>query len=88
MGKAILKEEKSSTSSDVKFVTMMKNMERLMDILSLGNNCPPATQQETKIRNPHFKRPQNQQRSRDNINQPDQQVRPPFQQNLVDEEET
>lgn len=35
-------EEQPSTSSGVKFDTMMRIMERLLDRLSLGNNPPPA----------------------------------------------
>ena len=43
---------------------------------------------EPQFRNPQFRRPQNQQRPRENRNQQaDPPVRPPFQQNLVDEED-
>ena len=63
-------------------------MEKLMDQLALGNTVAPQAQQEPRFRNPQFRRPQNQQRPRDNRNQQaDPPVRPPFQQSLVDEEE-
>jgi len=80
----IKEEEKPSTSAqEEKFETMMKTMEKLMDRLALGTASAPPVQQE-----PQFRRPQNQQRLRDNRNQQgNPPVRPPFQQNLVDEED-
>jgi len=89
MEKTKLKEEeKPSTSApEDKFEMMMKTMEKLMDRLALGNAPAPPAQQEPRFRNPQFIKLQNQQRPRENINQhPDPPVRPPFQQNLVDEE--
>ena len=50
MGKERLKEEEQpSTSSDVKFDTMMKTMEGLMDRLSLGNNTPLLHNKKHKL---------------------------------------
>ena len=90
MGKNKLKEEdKPSTStSEDKFDSMMKTMDKLMDRLALGNTSAPPMQHEPQFRNPQFRRPQNQQRPRENRNQQaDPPVRPPFQQNLVDEQD-
>jgi len=56
MAKEKLNEQKQpSTSSDIKFDTMMRTMERLVDRLALGNN-PPTAQPETQVRNPKFRR--------------------------------
>ena len=58
-----------------------------MNRLALGNTSAPPAQHEPQFRNPQFRRPQNQQRPRENRNQQlDPPVRPPFQQNLVDED--
>ena len=87
ISKTKLKEEKpSSSTSQHNLDSKMKTMEKLMDRLALGNTSTPPTQHEPQFRNPQFRRPQNQQRPRENRNQPlDPQVRPPFQKNLVDE---
>jgi len=90
MGKTKLKEEEkpSSSTSEDKLDSMMKTMENFMERLDLGNTSAPPMHHEPQFRNPQFKRPQNQQRPRENRNQqPDPLVRPPFQQNLVDEED-
>ena len=82
-----MKEEDKPSTSDDKFDSMMKTMEKMMDRLSLGNASAPPAQHEPQFRNPQFRRPQNQQRPRENKNHPNPLVRPPFQQNLLDEEE-
>ena len=82
-----MKEKDKPSTSDDKFDSMMKTMEKLMDMLALGTCSAPLTQHEPQFRNPQFRRPQNHQRPMENRNQPDPQVRPPFQQNLVDEED-
>lgn len=90
MGKAKLKEEEKPSSSTPKdkLYSMMKTMEKLMDRLALENTSAPLVQQGPQFRNPKFRRPQNQQRPTENRNQqPNPPVRPPFQQNLVDEED-
>ena len=69
MGKTKLKEEDKPSTSDDKFDSMMKTMEKLMDRLALGNTFVPPTQHEPQFRNPQFRRPQNQQRPRENRNQ-------------------
>ena len=67
---------------------MMKTMEKLMDILALENTSAPPIQHELQFRNPQFRRPQNQQRPRENRNQqPDPPMIPSLKQNLVDEED-
>lgn len=90
MGKAKWKEEEKPSSLDPedKIDSMMKTMEKLMDRLALGNTSTPPAQQEPQFINPQFRRPQNQQRPRENRNQqPNPPVRPPFQKNVVDEED-
>ena len=68
-------------------------MDRLMDRLELDNIPPNKEQPEPKIRNTNFRRtpppaPQIMQRNQRNpINPEDQQIRPPFPDNYVDEEE-
>ena len=74
------KEEISSpASSDSKFDSIMRTMEKLVDRLSLENKQVPVQQQDTQIRNPNFRRPPAPQaRQRDQRNPNDQQIRPPF----------
>ena len=66
---------------------MMNVMEKLMDKLFVDDKNKNRDQNYPQIRNPNFRRPQgplvpqNMQRGQRNPN--DQQVRPPFQQNLV-----
>ena len=73
-----------SSTSDVKFEMMMKTMERLMDMLALDNIPPNREQSRNQIRNPNFRRPPPPPRNQRNPE--DQQIRPPFLENLVDEE--
>ena len=64
-----------------------------MDILALDNRPPNREHHEPQIRNPNFRRPpppppqirKRDQRNRRNVE--DQQIRPPFPENFVDEEE-
>jgi hypothetical protein len=77
----------TSQSSDEKFDLMMKTMERLMERMSLENK--PATRDQTDFqpRNQNFRRaPVPQIRQRDQRNQGDQQIKPPFQNNYVNED--
>ena len=90
-------EPQASTSSDPKFDTLVKVMERLVDKLSIREK-PPARDNVPQIRNPNYRSPRQQdplpprivQRGEKLPNNPNNgntdQVRPPFQQNLVDEE--
>jgi hypothetical protein len=65
-------------------------MERMMDRLDIADRTPPRENQPgPQIRNPNFRRNQPQIRQREQREQrgPDQQIRPPFQENYVDEGE-
>ena len=90
-------EPQASTSSDPKFDSLMKVMEMLVDKLSIREK-PFARDNVPQIRNPNYRAPRQQdpppprivQRGEKLPNNPNNgntdQVRPPFQQNLVDEE--
>ena len=73
-----------SSASDVKFEMMMKTMDRLVDRLALDNRPPNREKPKNQVRNPNFRRPPPPQRNQRNPE--DQQIRPPFPENLVDEE--
>ena len=89
-----MKEEAQASTSqsnpDVKLDMMMKVMEKLMDKLYVDDRNQNRDQNDPEIRNPNFRRPkgppvpQIMQRRKRNPN--DQQVRPPFQENLVAED--
>jgi hypothetical protein len=77
----------TSRSSDEKFDLMMKTMERLMERMSMENK--PATREKNDFqpRNQNFRRaPVPQIRKRDQRDQGDQQIRPPFQKNYANED--
>ena len=90
-------EPQASTSSDPKFDSLVKVMERLVDKLSIRDK-PPTKGNVPQIRNPNYRGPRQQdpnpprivQRGERIPNDPNNgnndQVRPPFQHNLVDEE--
>jgi hypothetical protein len=76
----------TSQSSDAKFDLMVKTMEKLVENLSLDNKPAIRDQTELQLRNPNFRRlPVTQIRQRDQRNQGDQPIKPPFQNNYVDE---
>jgi len=76
----------TSQLSDAKFDLMMKTMERFMENLSLDNKPAIRDQDELQHRNQNFIRaPVPQIKQRDQRNQGDQQIKPPFQNNYVDE---
>ena len=81
----------SPSPNDAKFEMMMKTMEILMDCLNLDNRPPNSKHPEPKIRNPNFiippplPPPIKQRGPRNPINPEDQQIRPPFPENYVDE---
>ena len=84
----------SSSSNDIKFEMMLKIMEKLMDRLTMENRSFNKEHAEPQIRNPNFRRPnphmppQNRQRDmRNPRNQEEQQIRPPFPENYVADEE-
>lgn len=69
---------------------MMKTMEKIMDKLSADDKNQMKDQREPQVRNPNFKRhqgphvPQVMPRGKRSPNE--QKIRPPFQENLIDEE--
>ena len=89
-------EPQASTSADPKFDSLIKVMERLADRLSIDGK-PPIRDNVPQIRNPNYRVPRQQdppppriaqrgERLPNNPNNNTDQVRPPFQQNLVDDE--
>ena len=84
----------SSSTTDIKFEMMLKTMEKLMDRLTMDNRVFNREQVNPQISNPNFRRPnppilpQNRQRDmRKPRNQEEQQIRPPFHENYVVDEE-
>ena len=76
----------STSSSNAKIDNLVRVMEIMLDKINLNDRVPPRENQinPQKInRNPNFRRDPIQDIQRDN----DQQIRPPFQQNYVDQEE-
>ena len=64
---------------------MLKTMDKLVEKLSFHNKPINREQREPHIRNPNFRRPQVPQiRQREQINEGDNKIKPPFQNNLVD----
>jgi hypothetical protein len=76
----------TSQTSDEKFDLMVKTIERLVEKLSLENKPTIKDQADFQHKNPNFRRalvPQISQR--DQRNQGDQQIKPSFQNNYVNE---
>jgi hypothetical protein len=74
----------TSQSSEERFEMMMKTMEKLMERMSLDNK--PNTREQADVPPRNQRRPTVPQiRQRDQRNQGDQQIRPPFQNNYVNE---
>ena len=76
----------STSSSDAKIDNLVRVMERMLEKINLNNKMPPRENQtnpQNRNRNPNFRRDPMQDRQRDN----DHQIRPPFQQIYVDQEE-
>ena len=74
----------STSSYDSKIDNLVKTMERMMGKISLNERMPPGESQPISKninKTPNFKRDAPQMRQRDN----DQQIRPPFQDNYLDE---
>ena len=85
-----IKDEPQS-SSDTKFDSIMKVMEKLVDKLSIVDKQVVRDNNEPQIRNPSFRQPRQQAPQQPQIMQrgqrpPDDQVRSPFQENLVEKE--
>ena len=81
--------EKGGNTTDENFDIMMKTMKRLIDRSSLDNRPPNIDKIEPQIKNPNFRRPPPPHiRQRGKIsprNVEDQEIRPPFIENFVDE---
>jgi hypothetical protein len=74
----------TSHSSEERFDLMMNTMEKLMERMSLDNN--PNTREQADVPPRNQRRPVvSQIRQIDQRNQGDQQIRPPFQNNYVNE---
>lgn len=76
----------TTSSSDAKIDNLVRVMERMMEKINLNDRVPPRENQiNPQNRNiiPNFRRHHIQNRPRDN----DQQIRPPFQENYVDQED-
>jgi hypothetical protein len=88
-----IKEEPSTSSSDAKLDSLARAMERMMERLTITDRNPPRENQAApQIQNPNFRRNPPQIRQRDPRDQreqrgPDQQIRPPLQENYADEGE-
>lgn len=75
-----------ASTSDAKIDNLFKTMERMMERIILNEREPPRENEanpKNGNRSQNFRRDPPQNRERDN----DQQIRPPFQENYVDEEE-
>ena len=79
----------SQSSLDSKFNMMMKTMQKIMDKFFVDHKNQMKDYNEPQVRNPNFRRwqgphvPQFMLRGQRNPNQ--QPIRPPFQENLIDE---
>jgi hypothetical protein len=74
----------TSQSSEERFELMMKTMEKIMEKMSLDNK--PNTREQDDVPSMNKRRPIVPKiRQRDHRNQADQQIRPPFQNNYVNE---
>jgi hypothetical protein len=74
----------TSQTSEERFEMMMKTMEKMMERMALDNN--PNTREQADVPPRNQRRPTVPQiRQRDQRNQGDQQIRPPFQNNYVNE---
>ena len=76
----------STSSFDAKIDNLVRVMERMLEKINLNDRVPPRENQtnpQNRNKKPNFRRDLNQDRQRDN----DQQIRPPFQQNYLNQEE-
>jgi hypothetical protein len=79
-----IKEEPSTSSSDAKLDSLTKDMEKIMERLTMTNRNPPRENQVSpQIKNPNFRRNPPQIRQRDPRDQreqrgPNQQIRSPL----------
>jgi hypothetical protein len=85
-----IKEEPSTSFVDAKIDSLVRTMERMMEILDIIDRTPPRENQPgPQIRNPNFRTNQLQIRQREPREQrgPNQHIRPHFQENYDDERE-
>jgi hypothetical protein len=88
-----IKEEPSTSTSDSKLDSLAREMERMMERLTVSDRNPPRDNPPApQVQNPNFRRNPPQIRQRDPREQreqrgPDQQIRPPLQENYADEGE-
>jgi L-rhamnose mutarotase len=88
-----IKEEPSTSTSDSKLDSLAREMERMMERLTVSEINPPRENPPApKVQNPNFRRNPPQIRQRDPRDQReqigmDQQIRPPLQENYADEGE-
>jgi hypothetical protein len=88
-----IKEEPSTSNSDSKLDSLTRAVERMMERLTVSDRNPPRENPTApQVRNPNFRRNPPQIRQRDPRDQreqrgPDQQIRPPLQENYADEGE-
>jgi hypothetical protein len=88
-----IKEEPSTSSSDAKLDSLARAMEKMMERLTITDRNPPRENQAApQIQKPKLQKKPPQIRQRDPRDQreqrgPDQQIRPPLQENYVDDGE-
>jgi len=86
-----IKEEPSTSTTDSKWDSVVRNLELLLERVNVSDRNPPRDNTPAPpIRNPNFRRNPPQIRQRDPRDQreqrgPDQQIRPPLQENYADE---
>ena len=75
----------SASTFDTKIDNLVKVMERMLEKINLSDRVPPREPQnnQNRNRNQNYRRENNQDKQKEN----DQQIRPPFQQNYVDQYE-
>jgi len=82
-----LEQPSTSYTQEARGDMMMRTMEKLMERLTMDNRPPPRDHQEQQNKNQNVRRPHIlQNRARDHRNLPDHPVRPPFQQNYVEQD--
>ena len=75
----------TSILQEARIDTMLWTMERMMERISVDERTPPRENQEQKNRNLNARRPQIAQHRQRSL--PNPLVRPPFQENFVDQDE-
>jgi hypothetical protein len=86
-----IKEEPSTSTTDSKLDSLARTIELMLERMTVSDRNPPRDNTPApQVRNPNFRRNPPQIRQRDPRDQreqrgPDQQIRPPLQENYVDE---